>query len=115
MLGSGSDCFHYLLHKNIVLPGNISVIIMPKDTLECTELHHLKNNVSQPSNHLTIYCIATPPIRSKKYTTMFELELQAKQLSSLFFVDNIIILHFNVLLLNTIMYTKHFHLQIHIM
>ena len=48
MLSSESDCFHYLLHKNIVLPGNISVIIMPKDTLECTELHHLKKMFLSP-------------------------------------------------------------------
>ena len=36
----------------MVLPGNIYVIIMPKDTPECTELHHLKRFFSPkpPSN-----------------------------------------------------------------
>ena len=41
-LSNESDCFHYHIHKNMVLPGNIDVIIIPKDTPQCSELHHLK-------------------------------------------------------------------------
>ena len=40
-LSSESDCFHYLLHNIMVLPGNVYVVVMPKDTSECSELHHL--------------------------------------------------------------------------
>ena len=36
-LSSESDCFYYLLHKNMVLPGNIYVIIMPKATPGCSK------------------------------------------------------------------------------
>ena len=39
---SESDCFHYLLHKNVVFPENIYVINMSEDTPECTKLHKSK-------------------------------------------------------------------------
>ena len=50
-LSSESDCFHYLLHRNMILLGNIDVIIMPKDTLE-SKMHRIApfKNVFQPPN-----------------------------------------------------------------
>ena len=38
---SESDCFHYLLFKNIIFSENIYSINMSKFTLKCTKLHHI--------------------------------------------------------------------------
>ena len=54
----------------MVPPGNIYVIMMPKDTSECSELHHLKN-VFQPPNPLAIQYIATPQI-TKNFQPSFK-------------------------------------------
>ena len=42
LISSESECFHYLLYKNVMFPENIYVINMSEDTPECTKLHNLK-------------------------------------------------------------------------
>ena len=42
LISSESDCFHYLLYKNVIFLENIYVINMSEDTPECTKLHNLK-------------------------------------------------------------------------
>ena len=42
LINNESDCFHYLLYKNVIFPENIYVINMSEDTPECTKLHNLK-------------------------------------------------------------------------
>ena len=41
LINNESDCFHYLLYKNVIFPENIYVINMSEDTPECTKLHNL--------------------------------------------------------------------------
>ena len=52
---------------NMVIPGTVYVIMMPKDTPESRMhgiVHHLKTGF-QPPNPLPIYCITTPSILTK--------------------------------------------------
>ena len=37
LINNESDCFHYLLYKNVIFPENIYVINMSEDTPECTK------------------------------------------------------------------------------
>ena len=69
-----SDCFHYLLYKNVIFPENIYVINMSEDTPECTKLHNLKKNVRGNIYHKTtqqlLYCNNSNSL--KNYTPIFE-------------------------------------------
>ena len=86
-----------------------------------------------PPNHLAM-CSKTkrPESPSKNDTPMtclnmklrsctrviykLDISVQAMRLSLPFFADNVLIFYtFNVLLLNTLIYTKYFHPEIHIM
>ena len=72
-----SDCFHYLLYKNVIFPENIYVINMSEDTPECTKLHNLKKNVRGNIYHKTThYCIATTPILSKIIPPFLNMDLR---------------------------------------
>ena len=42
LINNESDCFHYLLYKNVIFPENIYVINMSEDT----KLHNLKKTLT---------------------------------------------------------------------
>ena len=76
LISSESDCFHYLLCKNVIFPENI----MSEDTPECTKLHNLKKMFFGGTYYITNphsnYCIAITPILSKIIPPFLNMDLR---------------------------------------
>ena len=86
LINNESDCFHYLLYKNVIFPENIYVINMSEDTPECTKLHNLKKMFfggTYITNPHSNYCIATTPILSKIIPPFLNMDLRSCTCKSL--------------------------------